>query len=124
MLASGTQIVGGALRHAILFPNVRVEEGALVENSILFEDVHVEEGAQLRRCIIDKHVVIPPGETIGFDQQRDAKRFNVSPGGIIVVPKGFRFGAEPISTLPFESCAVPDLRSPARIAIAQSESRL
>jgi glucose-1-phosphate adenylyltransferase len=124
MLASGTQIVGGALRHAILFPNVRVEEGAEVENSILFEDVHVEEGARLRRCIIDKHVVIPPGETIGFDRQRDVKRFTVSPDGIVVVPKGFRFGSERIPTPRLQSRTVPDLRSPARIAITQSESRM
>jgi len=67
MLASGTLIVGGTLRHAILFPNVRVEDGAVVENSLLFEGVTVGEGAQLRRCIIDKHVAVPPGERIGFD---------------------------------------------------------
>src|SRR5205085_4584263 len=43
MLASGTVIVGATLRHAILFPNVRVEEGALVENSLLFPGVVVGE---------------------------------------------------------------------------------
>jgi hypothetical protein len=69
-------------------------------------------------------VVIPPGETIGFNQQRDATRFTVSPSGIVVVPKGFRFGVEPESTLPLQSRAVPGLRSPVRIPIAQSESRL
>ena len=48
MLASGTLIVGGTLRHTILFPNVRVEEGAVVENSLLFQGVTVGEGAQLQ----------------------------------------------------------------------------
>jgi len=91
MLASGTLIVGGTLRHAILFPNVRVEEGAIVENSLLFEGVIVGEGAQLRRCIVDKHVVIPAGETIGFDCARDAERFTVSESGIAVIGKGYRF---------------------------------
>jgi glucose-1-phosphate adenylyltransferase len=92
MLASGTVIVGATLRHAILFPNVRVEEGAAVENSLLFPGVTVGEGAQLRRCIIDKHVMIPPGEKIGFDLRRDAERFTVSDRGIVVIPKGYRFG--------------------------------
>ena len=93
MLASGTLIVGGTLRHAILFPNVRVEEGAVVENSLLFQGVTVGEGAQLQRCIIDKHVVIPAGEKIGFDRERDAERFTVSDRGIVVIPKGYRFDA-------------------------------
>src|SRR6266853_846047 len=49
MLASGTLIVGATLRHSILFPNVRVEEGAVVEDSLLFHGVTVEEGARLQR---------------------------------------------------------------------------
>jgi glucose-1-phosphate adenylyltransferase len=91
MLASGTLIVGGTLRHVILFPNVRVEEGALVENSILFQGVTVGEGAQLQRCIVDKNVVIPAGERIGFDKVRDAERFTVSDCGIVVIAKGYGF---------------------------------
>jgi glucose-1-phosphate adenylyltransferase len=92
MLASGTLVVGGTLRHSILFPNVRVEEGAAVEHSLLFPGVTVGEGAHLRRTIVDKHVMIPAGETIGFDRVRDAERFTVSDTGIVVIPKGYRFG--------------------------------
>jgi glucose-1-phosphate adenylyltransferase len=106
MLASGTVIVGGTVRHSIPFSSVRVEEGAVIENSLLFEEVQVGEGTQLRRCIIDKHVVIPAGETIGFDRRRDAKRFTLSDGGIVVVPKGYCFAAAPVSTIPFQSCGV------------------
>lgn len=91
MLASGTVVIGGTLRHAILFPNVRVEEGAVVENSLLFPGVTVGEGAHVQRCIIDKHVTIPPGERIGFDHARDAQRFTVSDRGVVVIPKGYRF---------------------------------
>jgi len=91
ILASGTLIVGGAVRHTILFPNVRVEEGAIVENSLLFQGVTVGEGARLQRCIIDKHVSIPAGERIGFDRVRDAQRFTLSDCGIVVIPKHYRF---------------------------------
>ena len=91
MLASGTLVVGGTLRHTILFPSVRVDQGAVVEHSLLFEGVTVEEGAHLHRCIVDKHVTIPAGEQIGFDRTTDAKRFTVSEGGIVVIPHGYCF---------------------------------
>jgi glucose-1-phosphate adenylyltransferase len=91
MLASGTLVVGGTLRHSILFPNVRVEEGAIVEHSLLFPGVTVGEGAHVRRTIVDKQVMIPAGERIGFDLERDAERFTVSDGGIVVIPKGYVF---------------------------------
>ncbi len=91
MLASGTLIVGGTLRHAILFPSVRIEEGAVVESSLLFEGVTVKEGAALQRCIVDKEVTIPPGERIGFDPVVDARRFTVTESGIVVIPKAYRF---------------------------------
>jgi glucose-1-phosphate adenylyltransferase len=94
MLAAGTVIIGATLRHVILFPNVRVEEGAMVENSLLFPGVTVGEGAHLRRCIIDKHVKVPASEKIGFDLARDAERFTVSDRGIVVIPKAYRFAQE------------------------------
>jgi glucose-1-phosphate adenylyltransferase len=93
MLASGTLIVGATLRHTILFPNVRIEEGAVVENSLLFHGVTIGERTQLQRCIVDKGVAIPACERIGFDRTRDAERFTVSDLGIVVIPKGYRFAA-------------------------------
>ena len=93
MLASGTLVVGGTVRHTILFPSVRVEQGAVVENSLLFEGVTVGEGAQLQRCIVEKDVTIPAGERIGLHRARDAERFTVSETGIVVIPKGHGFTA-------------------------------
>ena len=93
MLASGTLIIGGTVRHTILFPSVRVEEGAVVESSLLFECVSVGAKAQIQRCIVEKDVIIPPGERIGFDLARDAERITVSDGGIVVIPGGYRFAA-------------------------------
>ena len=91
MLAAGSVITGGGVNHSILFPRVQVNDGATVEESILFNRVQVGSGAKLWRCIVDKDVVVPPGERIGFDADLDAERFTVSPGGIVVVPKGYRF---------------------------------
>lgn len=79
------------MKHSILFPNVRVEEGACVEQSLLFQEVTVGAGASVNNCIIDKHVVVPPAERIGFDPARDAERFTVSEKAIVVIPKYYCF---------------------------------
>jgi glucose-1-phosphate adenylyltransferase len=91
ILASGIIISGGSVIHSILFPNSRVEEGAVVEESLIFENVVVEPNARLNRCIVDKNVRIPAGETINLDRESDTKRFTISEQGIIVVPEGYRF---------------------------------
>jgi glucose-1-phosphate adenylyltransferase len=90
MLAAGTVIRGGGVSHSVLFPRVRVQDGAIVDEAILFEGSKVGEGAHIRRCICDKDVVIPAGERIGFDRRADEARFGISPGGIVVIPKGQR----------------------------------
>lgn len=98
MLASGTLIVGGGVNHSILCPRVRVLDRAIVDSSILCDNVCVGEGSHLRNCIIDKDVHIPAGTRIGFDLARDRERFTVSPKGIVVIEKGYRFDGPPGST--------------------------
>ncbi len=95
ILGAGTVIVGGIVRHSILSSRVRVEEDAVVEDSLLFDYVTVGKGAKLRRCIIDKGVKIPPSETIGYDLDKDRKRFTLSENGVIVVPKEYPFDEPP-----------------------------
>jgi glucose-1-phosphate adenylyltransferase len=87
MLAAGTVISGGGVNHSILFPRVKVQDGAIVEASILFDGVIVGAGAHLRNCIVEKEIEISPNEQIGFDPKRDRERFTVSDSGIVVVTK-------------------------------------
>jgi glucose-1-phosphate adenylyltransferase len=91
MLAAGTVITGGGVSHSVLFPRVRVRDGAIVDAAILFDGVQVGEGAELRNCIVEKDVAIPPHARIGYDLRADRERFTVSPKGVVVVPKGYVF---------------------------------
>jgi glucose-1-phosphate adenylyltransferase len=40
---------------------------------------------------MDKNVIVPDQEQIGYDLEKDKARFTVSEKGIVVVPKGYRF---------------------------------
>lgn len=92
MVSEGCIISGGHVDRSILGLRVRVNSFSNVSESILFDDVDVGRYARIRRAIVDKGVVIPPGTTIGYDPEEDRRRFVVSDGGIVVVPKGYRFG--------------------------------
>ena len=92
ILGSGTIIAGGTVRDSILASRVLVEQTAVVESSLLFDGVVIGAGAVVRRTIIDKNVHVPPGEAIGVDPARDRERFTTSDKGVVVVPKGYRFG--------------------------------
>lgn len=87
LLCPGVVVSGGTVRRSLLSNRVFVEEGAIVEDSVIFSGVHIGKGAKVRRAIIDKWTMVPPGETIGYDEEKDRQRFTVSETGIVVVPR-------------------------------------
>jgi glucose-1-phosphate adenylyltransferase len=93
MVSDGCIISGGHVDRSILCPRVRVNSFSSVSESILFDDVEVGRYARVRRAIVDKGVLIPPGTTVGYDLEEDRRRrFTVSEGGIVVIPKGATLG--------------------------------
>ena len=93
IVSGGTVIAGGGVSHSVLGNRVYILDGATVEDSILFTGATVGEGARVRRVICDRNVAIPAWEEIGLDPKRDAERFHVTPGGVIVIPSDFNFDA-------------------------------
>jgi glucose-1-phosphate adenylyltransferase len=88
IICSGVIISGGKVLKSVLSPGVRVNSYAEVEESILFHNVAVGMRAKIRRAIIDKGVKVPDGMKIGYDLEKDRKKFYVSEEGIVVIPKG------------------------------------
>jgi len=92
ILSSGCIISGGMAFRSILSPNVRIHSYAEVRDSILMEGVDVGRKARLNRVIVDKRVRIPEGYQIGYNLKEDAKKFTVTPSGIVVISKGTILG--------------------------------
>lgn len=88
IICSGVIISGGRVERSILSPGVRINSYAHVEESILFHDVVIGMRAKVKRAIIDKGVRVSDGMKIGYDLEKDRKRFVVSDEGIVVIPKG------------------------------------
>lgn len=91
LVSPGCIISGGQINRTVLFPDVRINSYSQVHESILMDGVVIGRHCRLKRVIVDRHVEIPPGTIIGEDANEDRKRFHVSPEGIVVVPKGYRF---------------------------------
>lgn len=94
MVSHGCIISGGRIHRSVVGTGCRINSFSEVEESVLFEDVQVGRHARVRRAIIDKDVEIPAGTVIGYDPEADRKRFFVTEGGIVVIPKRARLPLE------------------------------
>jgi glucose-1-phosphate adenylyltransferase len=86
-------IVSGIVRNSVLSPNTIVRSWAQVDESVIMDRVVIGRHCKIKKAIIDKHNIIPPKTTIGYNPSEDRKRFTMTPRGIVVIPKG-HFGEE------------------------------
>jgi glucose-1-phosphate adenylyltransferase len=89
MVSPGCIISGGTVRSSVLSYNVTVRSWAEVDESVIMDDVEIGRYCKIKKAIIDKHNIIPPNTQIGIDPQADRKQFEVTPRGIVVVPKNY-----------------------------------
>jgi len=87
LVSGGVIVSGGRVERSILGPEVRINSYAKVADSVLMDGVDVGRHARLTRAIVDKGVHVPAHFVVGEDPEQDKKRFQVTPGGVVVIPR-------------------------------------
>ncbi len=85
MVSGGCVISGGQVRHSLLFSNVKVDSFAEITDSVVLPNVTIAQHARICRAVIDKGCEITEGTVIGEDPEEDARRFYITPGGVVLV---------------------------------------
>ena len=85
MVSGGCLISGATVRNSLLFSNVRVNSYTKLQDVVALPNVRFGRNCRVTRAVIDKWCDLPDGTIIGEDPEQDAKRFYVSPGGVVLV---------------------------------------
>lgn len=73
---------------SVIGPRAAIDPDAWVSEAVLLGRVEIGARARVRRAIVAEDVRIERGAWIGFDPEQDRRRFTVTPGGVVVVPRG------------------------------------
>ena len=85
LVAGGCIVSGSMVRRSVLFTGVHIHSFSNVEEAVILPGADVGRHCRLRKVVIDEGCRIPAGMSIGFDASTDARRFFLSPGGVVLV---------------------------------------
>ena len=85
MVSGGNIIAGARVRNSLLFSQVSVRPGAVVNASVILPGVVVGERARIGNAVVDEGCNIPPGLVVGEDPEADRQRFFVTPRGVVLI---------------------------------------
>ena len=85
MVSGGCIVAGATVRRSVLFADVRVEPHSDIDESVVLPNVRIGKSCRIRRTVLDKGCIVPDNYVIGYERDKDARRFHVTPAGIALV---------------------------------------
>jgi len=85
MVSGGCVISGAQVRRSLLFSNVKVHSFAGIEDSVVLPDADIGRRCRITKAVVDKGCHLPADTVIGEDREQDARRFHVTPEGVVLV---------------------------------------
>ena len=87
VVSGGCIVSGSFVAHSVLFSEVRVHSDCRILEAVVLPDVLINRHCRLRKVVIDRGCVIPEGLIVGEDPVLDAKRFERSEGGVVLITR-------------------------------------
>jgi len=85
MVSGGCIISGSSVKHSLLFSNVTIHSYSHIENAVILPDVEIGQNCRLNKVVIDKGCIVPDGTVVGENLEEDAKKYHVSPNGVVLI---------------------------------------
>ena len=87
MVSGGCLVIQSNISKSLLFSNVMVEQNCDLQEVLALPGSSIGENCRLTRVVIDNGCKILPGSVIGENSEEDAKRFHITPEGIVFVSR-------------------------------------
>ncbi len=87
VVSGGCIVSGSYVSYSVLFSEVRVHSFCHLEQAVLLPDVTVHRHCRLRRVVVDRGCVLPEGLVVGEDSAADARRFERTENGVVLITK-------------------------------------
>jgi glucose-1-phosphate adenylyltransferase len=85
-IVSGGCIVSGSnVMNSVLFSEVRVHSFCHLEGAVVLPGVTINNHCRLSKVVIDRGCVLPEGLVVGEDPESDARRFERTEGGVVLI---------------------------------------
>jgi len=85
IVSGGCIISGSHVANTVFFSDVRVHSFCHIQDAVVLPGVTIPRNCRLRKVVIDRGCVLPEGLVIGEDAALDAKRFERSEGGVVLI---------------------------------------
>lgn len=93
MVSGGCVVKSSRISRSLLFSNVKVDAGCVLEGVLALPDCSVGPGCRLSKVILDNGCTVPAGTVIGADPIADAERYLRTENGVVVANRSM-FGQE------------------------------
>ncbi|WP_456414957.1 glucose-1-phosphate adenylyltransferase [Thiolapillus sp.] len=85
LISGGCIISGARIKRSVIFFATRVESYTSIKDSVVLPKVTIGKNCRIQNAIIDKGCLIPDGTIVGENPENDAKRFHITPKGVVLI---------------------------------------